>query len=217
MKLPTFAALVALSATAGPGSAQEVLPVLGRAEAAYQRIGTLQARFTQTITNPMLGGPEESRGTLYLSPPDRFAMRFADPQGDRIVADGTWLWLFTPSSIPDQVIRQPIPQAGPATPNLFAQFVHRPLERYTAAYVGADTVAGRLVDRIRLVPRVDGLPFREAVISVARDDGLLRRVTLVEESGQRRTLIFPHIEVNRSLPSAEFAFDPPRGVRVVTP
>ncbi|MCH8841319.1 MAG: hypothetical protein IH831_11745, partial [Planctomycetes bacterium] len=62
-------------------------------------------------------------GVLFLVPPDRFAMRFEEPEGDRIVADGEWLWAYTPSTVPDQVIRQPIPRFGVATPNLFGQFV----------------------------------------------------------------------------------------------
>jgi outer membrane lipoprotein carrier protein len=200
-----------------PLSAQDAVPVLETAESAYEEIVTLKAEFTQTIINPMLGGPEQSQGTLYLSPPDRFSMRFNDPEGDRIVADGTWLWLFTPSTVPDQVIRQPIPASGTATPNLFAQFVHRPLERYDATYVGTDSVAGTLADRVRLIPRIEGIPFRQAVIAVSRRDGIMRRVALVEESGQRRTLVFDSVEINRPIPAAELVFRPPDGTRIVTP
>jgi outer membrane lipoprotein carrier protein len=212
-----FATLLVASVVAHPLAAQDAVPVLETAESAYDKIVTLKAEFTQTIINPMLGGPEESQGTLYLSPPDRFSMRFNDPEGDRIVADGTWLWLFTPSTVPDQVIRQTIPSSGAATPNLFAQFVHRPLERYDATYVGADSVAGIPADRVRLIPRVDGIPFRQAVISVSRRDGIMRKVALVEESGQRRSLVFNSIEINRPIPAAELIFRPPDGTRIVTP
>lgn len=202
---------------ASPVAAQDAAEVLARAERAYERLTSLEAAFVQTIVNPMLGGPETSTGVLYLRPPSEFAMRFRDPEGDRIVVDGTWLWTYAPSSVPNQVIKQPIPVGGTATPNLMAQFVQRPLERYQAAYVGQDTIHGELVDLVRLDPKQKGTGFTEAVIAVARRDGLLRRITLREESGQRRTLVFERLKPNHAIANREFSFQVPRGTRVVTP
>jgi outer membrane lipoprotein carrier protein len=195
----------------------DVSSVLARAEAAYRELRSLRAEFEQTIVNPMLGDPETSRGTLYLMPPSRFAMKFADPEGDRIVADGEWLWAYTPSTVPGQVIRQAVPQAGAATPNLFAQFVERPLERYQATSAGADTVAGEAVDLVTLVPKVAGLPFRRVTIAVSRRTGLLRRLAITEESGQRRTLVLTSLTPNAPVPPREVRFEVPRGVKVVSP
>jgi outer membrane lipoprotein carrier protein len=154
---------------------------------------------------------------MYLNPPDRFAMRFSDPQGDRIVADGKWLWLFTPSTTPDQVIKQPIPKGGAVTPNFFAQFVDRPLERYRATLVGKDSVGNTVVDVVKLVPKFNDQPFRDAVIAIGRKDGLLRRVALTEETGQKRLIVLPSPEAGVSIPPAEFQFRTPKGVKVITP
>lgn len=197
-------------------TAQSAESALNRAEAAYNRITTFRAQFVQTIENPMLGSPELSRGTLWMAPPDRFAMRFSEPAGDRIVADGEWLWAYTPSTVPGQVIRQPIPDAGALTPDLFRQFVDRPLARYDATYLRQDTVRGDPVDVVRLVPKVP-LPFRQAAIAISRGTGLLRRVVLIEESGQRRTLVLTEVHPGAAVPPAEVRFDVPEGVRVVTP
>lgn len=209
---PLAAAIVA----AAPLAAQSADPALARAQQAYDEMRTLRAEFEQTIINPMLGGPERSRGVLFLEPPGRFAMRFIEPRGDRIVADGRWLWIYAPSSVPDQVIRQDIPTTGATTPNLFAQFVDRPLERYRATYLGADTIGTEGVDLVKLVPREKGQPFREAVIAVGQD-GWLRRLSLVEASGQRRELVFTALAANHPIPRAEFIFEAPKGARVVTP
>ncbi len=205
---------VGLVLAAPPAAAQTATAVLATAEATYHQIETLHAEFTQMLVNPMMGD-ETTTGTLYLSPPHRFSMRFSDPEGDRIVGDGTWLWLYTPSTTPNQVIRQVIPEVGPATPNLFGQFVDRPLERYDATYAGIDSVAGYRVENVRLVPRVEGIPFRSVVISLSAD-GMLRKVDLVEDSGQRRTLVFDSITVNAPIPEEELVFRVPRGTRVVT-
>ena len=204
-------------AVAAEAAAQDVKALLAGAERAYHATTSFRAEFVQTIENQMLGGPEQSRGVMFLNPPDRFAMRFSDPKGDRIVADGQWLWLYTPSTTPGQVIRQPVPSAGANTPNFFAQFVDRPLERYRATLLRTDTVARESVDLVRLVPRFDDQPFREATIAIARRDSLLRRVALLEESGQRRVIVLTTVTAGISIPQAEFQFRVPAGAKVVTP
>jgi len=200
-----------------PLQAQDAPAALARAERVYASVSSLRAEFGQTISNPMLGEPEVSSGTLFLVKPDRFAMRFAVPPGDRIVADGTWLWAYTPSTVPDQVIRQAVPSSGAATPNLFAQFVDRPLERYDATYGGRDTVAGDPVELVTLVPRQHDLGFRRATVAISERTGWIRRVALIEDSGQRRTLVLTALTPNADVPKAEVTFTPPRGARIVSP
>jgi outer membrane lipoprotein carrier protein len=189
--------------------------VLDRASAAYQTVTSLSAEFVQVIANPLLGAPDTTRGKFYQMRPSRFAMRFTHPRGDRIVADGRYLWLYTPSTTPGQVIRTAIPSVGTTGPNLIAQFVERPRERYRARYLRADSLAGRTLDVVALVPRGSDLPYSEAVVWIDRNDGLLRRVEIVETSGQRRTLVFDKLAVNRGAPGREFTFSPPAGLRVV--
>lgn len=201
----------------GLASGQDVKSVLAAAEKAYHASTSFRADFTQTIENPMLGAPETSRGTMFLNPPDRFAMRFSQPQGDRVVADGKWLWVFAPSSVPDQVIRQSIPKGGTATPNFFAQFLDRPLERYNATLVGKDSIGGVIVDVVRLVPKFKDQPFTQATIAIGRADGLMRRVAIVEETGQKRLVVLPAPQAGATIPAEEFIFRTPKGVKVVTP
>jgi outer membrane lipoprotein carrier protein len=203
------AALLLLLAGQDPG------PALDRASAAYQTVTTLSAEFVQVIANPLLGAPDTTRGKLYQMRPSRFSMRFTNPRGDRIVADGRHLWLYTPSTTPGQVIRTAIPSAGTTGPNLIAQFVEQPRERYRARYLRADSLAGRMTDVVVLVPRATDLPYSEAMVWIDRSDGLVRRIEIVEVSGQRRTLVLDKLAVNRGVPGREFTFSPPAGLRVV--
>ncbi|MEE8250198.1 MAG: outer membrane lipoprotein chaperone LolA [Gemmatimonadales bacterium] len=214
-QLRTLAALLTLLQL--PAAAQEASSVLRRAEDAYHELATIRAEFTQTITNPMLGDPEISSGVLFLVVPDRFAMRFTDPAGDRIVADREWLWIYTPSTVPNQVIKQPVPESGANTPNLFAQFVERATERYRAQYLGADQVMGDSVDAVHLTPLIANAWFDEATISISRDTGLLRKLEFTEESGQKRLLVLTAIQLDGNISDRELRFEVPNGARVVTP
>lgn len=196
-------------------AAQDPWPVLDRASAAYQTIRTLAADFVQIVANPMIGGPDTTHGKLYQQRPNRFALRFTRPKGDRIVADGRYLWLYTPSTTPGQVIRSRIPDVGTTGPNLIGQFVEHPRARYHARYLRADSLPDGMADVVALVPMQTDQPYTEAVIWVDRDDGLVRRIEITETSGQRRTVILKNLKVNAGVPGREFVFSPPDGVRVV--
>ncbi len=208
-------ALVALSAYPPMLAAQDPWPVLDRASAAYQRAQTLAADFVQIVVNPMLGEPDTTRGRLYQQRPSRFAMRFTQPSGDRVVADGRWLWLYTPSTTPGQVIRTRIPESGTTGPNLIGQFVERPRERYSARYVRADSTGSGWMDVVALTPRDSALPYGGAVVWVGRADGLVRRLEITESSGQQRVVILRNLKENPVVAAREFRFTPPASVRVV--
>src|SRR6266850_1454988 len=213
MLLPTFQ----LSNT----PSQDPGPLLDRASRSYDSVRTLAADFVQVIDNPMLGDPDTTRGRLFQRRPNYFAMRFTEPKNDRIVADGRQLWLYTPSTTPGQVIRSTIPGTGTTGPNLIGQFVEHPRERYTARYVRADSVEGVPVDVIALTPRsaagtgATDLPYTVATVWIAKQDGLIRRIDIVENSGQRRTITLQHLTVNGAIAPREFRFSPTSGIRVV--
>src|SRR5438874_11478858 len=216
----SHSAFVAVSLTLAPQS-PDPWPILDRASQAYQTVTSLSADFVQIITNPMIGTPDTTRGRLYQMRPSRFSMRFSAPKGDRIVADGRFLWLYTPSTTPGQVIRSRIPEYGTTGPNLIGQFVEQPRERYTGHYVRADSLPDRVgggggtLDVIRLVPKGRDAPYSEATIWVSREDALVYRVDIVESSGQERTVILRNIRVNAGVPGRELTFSTPAGVRVV--
>ena len=193
----------------------DVGSILDRASASFDTVRTLAADFVQVIENPMLGDPDTTRGRLYQRRPNFFAMRFTEPKNDRVVADGRRLWLYTPSTTPGQVIRTTIPGTGTTGPNLIGQFVEHPRERYSARYVRADSVGDARVDVIALTPRAADLSYSAATVWIAQQDGLVRRIEIVENSGQRRTITLQHLSVNGAIPAREFRFSPTSGVRVV--
>ena len=207
--------LVTARPPVSPSAQPDPWPILDRATASFDTVKTLQADFTQIIDNPMLGDPDTTRGRLYQQKPSSFAMRFTEPKNDRIVADGRYLWLYTPSSTPGQVIRSAIPATGNTGPNLIGQFVEKPRERYEARYVRADSNANGAFDLVALTPRDRDAPYTGATLWISRKDGLVRRLEIAETSGQKRTIILRTLVVNQPINSREFRFSPPAGSQVV--
>ena len=184
---------------AAPVSAQNPGEIIGRAARVYRSLASLQADFVQVIDNPMIDSAE-SKGTLVQSGDARLAMRFTDPPGEAIVIDGKHVWVYTPSTVPDQVIRMKVPSGGPAYGyNLLAWFLDRPSERYKPSFVRTERLNGRTTDVIKLVPSVPDLPFTQAVIWIDREDALPRRLEILEQSGATRTLQLSRLRTNARL------------------
>jgi negative regulator of sigma E activity len=62
------------------------------------------------------------------------------------------------------------------TPDVVADFLERPRERFTISYERAEAVAGREADVLRFVPTERGAPYRRVLIWIDRADNLPRRV-----------------------------------------
>lgn len=204
--------LLLLSASAV--RAQDAGALLQRTADRYRQLQSLGADFDQVVSSEMIG-TFRSRGALAQAGASRLAMRFSDPKNEAIVIDGTYIWIYTPSTAPGQVLRVPIASASGYGVNLLGWLLDRPAERYRASYLRKDTVDGTAVDVLGLTPAVEGLPFTSATLWLARSDALPRRIEVTERSGNHRTLTLSHLKPNAPLPADAFVFTPPRGVKVI--
>lgn len=208
------AALVAASFT--PVRAQSASATLNRAVRAYKNVKTVRASFAQTITNPLLGVTVTSAGEVVQRRPNHVSVRFTDPAGDRIVADGRWVWFYLPSSTPGQVVRARIAKDGSGSPDLTAQFLETPASRFDVTDLGREKVNGRSARVLSLVPKtgVDA-PFTKAVIWVDSADALIRQFELTEPSEIVRRVTIQTLTLNPAIPASAFRFTPPSGTRVI--
>ena len=200
------------SAPAGLG-AQSVDATVDRAVAAWAKVTSVRASFEQQVTNPLTGSAETARGEYQQQGKQRISVRFTDPAGDRIVADGKALWLYLPSTTPGQVIRA---EAGnSASVDFTAQFLASPRTRYTIADAGRATVDGRSARALLLTPKDKSVPFKRARVWVDDRDGLIRQFEVVDGSGLTRLVRLKGLRVNGPVDAKAFTFVPPKGVRVV--
>lgn len=196
--------------------AQSPSATLDRAVRAYKNVKTVRATFTQTITNPLLGATVTSAGELVQRRPNHVAVRFTDPAGDRIVADGAWVWFYLPSSTPGQVVRTRIAKGGSGSPDLTAQFLDTPSSRFDVTDLGRERVNGRRTRVLSLVPKPGvEAAFTKAVVWVDSADALIRQFELTEPSEIVRRVSITRLTLNPAIPASAFRFTPPSGTRVI--
>lgn len=210
-------AAVLCAASAAPLRAQggNADTVLDQAIAAFQDVATLRADFTQTVRDELIGTNATSRGEFLQQRPNRFAMRWRRPAGDVILSDGQYLWVYLPSSAPNQVVKSAIDGRPGQTPDVVAEFLDRPRDRFTITWERADDVGGRPADVLSFTPKRSGGAYRRVLLWIDRRDHLPHRVEITEASGAIRRITFERLRVNPSLPASAFTFRPPAGARIV--
>jgi chaperone LolA len=187
--------------------------VLAKAADAYQRVSTLRSDFIQKIEIRALEREKEGRGVVFQKKPNYFLMKFEQPEGDLVVADGEYFWMYYPSAQPDQVVRTAIHTTESAT--LGGQFLVNPTERYVATYVEMSSVGDRSAHVLSLVPKFDA-PYTLVRVWVDAADFLVRKFEVYEENETIRTITLQNVRAGIDLSDDLFRFSPPPGVEVFT-
>src|SRR3954470_8292824 len=131
---PGAAVAAALFIAPAAVSAQNADAVIDRAVAAYGRLTSMRAEFRQTLTNPLTGSTQTTSGVILRKKPNLLSITF--DSGDRVVADGSTLWAYLPSSVPDQVMRIPYNIASAGSVDPADQFLNSPRTRFTVTSGG---------------------------------------------------------------------------------
>lgn len=194
--------------------------VLYTASDRYYGLETLCAHFQQTIEVTLLRQTRSGEGTVCQQRPDRFSMRFSDPEGDLVVVDGEFLWTFYPSLDDMQVMRFSAEGSGGGF-NFYRSFLEDPRGRFEAVHEGREPMGDGLSHKIALKPReTEGLrsaDFRSAVVWFDVDSYLITALDIHETNESIRRIRLTDIRVDIEIPDEEFRFVPSEGARVMTP
>lgn len=207
----SIALALALLALPPAAAGQEPDAVVARADGALEALSTLEADFVQRVENPILERTEIGHGTLLYRAPDRFRVAYGYPAGDVVVNDGTWVWIYLPSSQPGQVIRQPAEAAGVRNPLTFLREVR---DAYAIEDAGVEALAGGPADRLVLTPTASDAAFERVDVWVDRRTGLPRQIRTATPDGVVRTTTFTSLERNVRIGPDVFRFRVPPGVEV---
>jgi outer membrane lipoprotein carrier protein len=210
----TLAPVLLLSAA--PVLAQRPEATLQRAVAAYKAAETISARFDQTVTNPLTDHNMSTSGELLRRSPNLLSVTFDGKDPDRIVSDGSDLWLYLPSSAPGQVIKVPAAagQSGMLVDPM-GQILSAPISSYSITDAGTATVNGRATHAITLTSRSSTALFTTATLWIDDANGLVRQLQSTEPSGLIRKITVTRFRTNVAIPRSAFRFTPPANARVI--
>jgi outer membrane lipoprotein carrier protein len=211
----------------GPGEADAGVPVqeeqwatdpgfiLAQADDAYFSLSSLRARFHQIIEVPLLERSAEGHGIWYQKGRSLYKLDFQEPPDDEIVSDGTYLWLYYPSTNPGQVIRSELASGGTksGTADLLTYILEEGQRSYTATYEGVEEVEGVPTHHISLLP-LSRSPYRRIRVWISTTDHFVRKFEILEQNETLRVITLTDLEPDAAIPDALFEFEVPADANV---
>lgn len=187
---------------------------LAGVQARYDAINDLSAKFVQATESVVLAGSSPglastSRGEVVLAKPGRMRWTYETPEPSVVVSDGRLIWIHDVAG--RQVTRASVDGgylAGAALQFLLG--AGRLEESFEVKEVGCS--AGQI--ELDLTPTKPA-SYERIRATVDRASGLISETSVHDLFGNRTTLTFSEIDLNRAPPDSRFVFEPPEGVEVI--
>lgn len=187
------------------------MPVLAddaelRLKTALKNMDNLTAEFKQTLRDEDKQIVQQSRGTLALQRPGKFAWIYTDPFEQRIIADGRELWIYDVDL--DQVTVRPMDTGLSSAPIMILMKQADVTSQFNISEVGQR----KFLYWVELEPHASDLEFTHIYIGL--EDGSVRAMELRDQFGRSTQIVFENMRLGVVHNPTTFQFDPPAGVDV---
>ena len=202
MKFPVLfiAIITSLSMPAWAEDAEQ------RLKTALKNMDNLSAEFKQTLLDEDKNIVQQSSGTLALQRPGKFAWIYTEPFEQRIIADGSELWVYDVEL--DQVTVKPMDESISNAPIMILMKESVVTQQFNVIEVGQR----KFLFWVELEPQAKDLEYQRIFIGL--EGGNVRAMELQDQFGQSTQIVFDNLRVGVVHNPATFKFVPPEGVDV---
>ena len=173
---------------------------------ALKQMDNLTTEFKQTLLDEDKNVVQQSRGTLALQRPGKFAWHYTEPFEQRIIADGSELWIYDVEL--DQVTVKPMDQGLANAPIMILMKQADINDQFEVSEVGQR----KFLYWVELLPHAGDLEYTHIYIGIAGDQ--VQAMELQDQFGQSTQIVFENLRVGVVHDPATFRFVPPPGVDV---
>jgi len=166
-------------------------------------LGTLQAKFEQSVLDQSHNQAERFQGVFYLRRPGQFRWDYSEPYEQLIVADGDRIWLY--DSDLDQISHRSQEDALSGTPAQLLSDAAPIEDNFEVIDIGKS----QGMAWVELIPRDKESQFVRILLAFMGEE--LRRMEMADQFGQVTRFQFYDIQRNLELPDELFEFTPPEG------
>jgi outer membrane lipoprotein carrier protein len=214
--LAAFVLVLTIGARAARASAPPTADeIAARVQAFYNQTRTFQSSFQQDYTVKAYNTKKHSSGRVMFEKPGKMSWNYAEPNGNRVVSDGTELKVYEKEN--QQMYEQPLDKSQyPAAlaflmgqGDLSKSFTLRLLDSKRMKFEGGYVLEG--------TPRSATPAYQKVLMYVDSSTAQVRRMLILDAQGNRNMFTFENPVVNVPVPPGEFAFTPPPGTQIVRP
>lgn len=168
---------------------------------------TVEADFTQTVTDKSGRVTQQASGTMAFSRPGKFRWDYRRPYEQIIVGDGKKLWLYDADL--EQVTVKPLGEVVAGTPAALLAGDDA-IEKY---FTLRDAGVSAGLEWLEATPRSSDTTFERIRMGFRGD--VLMQMELFDHFGQRTTLKLTKLKRNPAIAPARFTFTPPKGADLI--
>jgi outer membrane lipoprotein carrier protein len=217
---PSSAPAPATPAPVGTEAADPARDVARAVQAFYDQTRDVSASFHQTYVNKLYKRTDRSTGRVVFKKPGMMRWDYAQPNGKVIASTGQKLVVYEPGEDgePGQVIEQTIGQAQLPQALAFLMGTGKLENDFTFRLLDGSTEGFNTGDVLELRPKTPTPHFDRILFYVERAAavrGLVRRILIIDSSGNRNRFDFSGLKFNTNVDGAPFKYTPPAGTRKV--
>lgn len=172
------------------------------------RAQTMTGGFSQMTLSANGANLQETTGSLALKRPGMFRWHTDPPLEQLLVSDGEKIWLYDPDL--EQVTIQQVDQRLGHTPALL---LSGDISQLQSSFHIEWTASGGVQD-FNLTPTDADSMFDNLRVSFS--DGVINDMQMSDPVGQRTNILFRNVQLNVPLDDAQFTFEVPDGVDVIS-
>jgi len=177
-----------------------------RLKTALKNLDNISAEFKQTLLDEDKSIVQQSRGTMALQRPGKFAWIYTEPFEQRIIGDGSELWIYDVEL--EQVTVKPMDAGISNAPIMILMKQTDVTQQFEISEVGQR----KFLYWVELKPHASDLEYSSIFIGL--EDDSVRAMELQDQFGQSTQIVFENMRVGVVHNPATFKFVPPEGVDV---
>jgi outer membrane lipoprotein carrier protein len=191
--------------------AEDADTIIKKAQAKYDKVRSFEADFTQLNLWTELDSRKTTKGKIYVLEPNRLLLDYSLPQGQFLLCDGDYIYLYSPSN--KQVVKFNVTKLDY---NLrFKDLIYKYPEESDVSSDGKETVSGTQCHKLTLIPREGKADFVKLEIWIGVIDLLIHQVAYQDDSDNKIIYTFTNIKINPGLGSGRFVFKKPSGAKII--
>ena len=177
-----------------------------RLKSALKNLDNISAEFKQTLLDEDKNIVQQSRGTMALQRPGKFAWIYTEPFEQRIIGDGSELWIYDVEL--EQVTVKPMDAGISNAPIMILMKQTDVTQQFDVSEIGQR----KYLYWVELKPHASDLEYSSIFIGLEDDN--VRAMELQDQFGQSTQIVFENMRVGVVHNPATFKFVPPEGVDV---
>jgi len=189
-------------------------------QAFYDQTKDLTAIFFQTYVNKLYKRVDRSKGRVSFKKPGMMRWDYEQPNGKIVVSNGKRLLVYEPGEDGEsgQVVEQPMSQAQLPQALAFLMGTGKLTDGFDFRLLDAKSEGYAAGDVLELTPKQASPQYERILLYVEHAKalrGLVRRVLIIDPSGNRNRFDFSQVKFNTQIAGKVFDWQAPKGTRQV--